>query len=129
MTEEQRATLLAKAADRALVFRAGLLEIEGGGVQAWFVARHPNKLEAMKVRAAWMQSYILNTGWHRSEMERWDDISAAGSAWKAFDNSTIPISNPIRRFFQGFLPSDSESQYLYPFLGKASIGDASYIDN
>ena len=29
--------------DRALVFRAGLLTIEGGGLQAWFAARDPNK--------------------------------------------------------------------------------------
>ena len=35
-TEEQRVQLQAKAGDRALVFRAGLLTIEGGGLQAWF---------------------------------------------------------------------------------------------
>ena len=50
-------------------------------MQAWFVARVPNKLDVMKVRAAWMQSNILNVGWHRSEMERWDEISATGSTW------------------------------------------------
>ena len=49
-TEEQSATLLAKAGDRTLVFKAGLLELEGGGVQAWFAARDPNKLAVMKVR-------------------------------------------------------------------------------
>ena len=72
-TEEQSATLLAKAGDRTLVFKAGLLELEGGGVQAWFAARDPNKLAVMKVPASWMQRNILNVGWHRSEMERRDD--------------------------------------------------------
>ena len=61
-TEEQRVQLQAKASDRAIVFRAGLLTIEGGGLQAWFAARHPNKLEVMKVRAAWMQTNILDVG-------------------------------------------------------------------
>ena len=78
-TEEQRVQLQAKAGDRALVFRAGLLTIEGGGLQAWFAARDPNKLEVMKVRATWMQTNILDVGWHRSEMERWDEFSTAGS--------------------------------------------------
>ena len=53
-------------------------------MQAWFVARGPNKLDVMKVRAAWMQSNILNVGWLRSVMERWDEISATGSTWRAF---------------------------------------------
>ena len=87
--EEQRATLLAKAGDRTLVFKAGLLELEGGGLQAWFAAKDPNKLAVMKVRASWMQRNILNVGWHRSEMERWDELSDTGSAWRAFDNSTV----------------------------------------
>ena len=66
---------MAKVADRTLVFKAGLLELEGGGLQAWFVAKEPNRLAAMKVRASWMQRNILNVGWHRSEMERWDELS------------------------------------------------------
>ncbi len=31
------------------------------------------------------------------------------------------------RFFGGV--GDSKSQYVYPFLGKAAIGDASYLDD
>ena len=96
--------LQAKAGDRALVFRAGLLTIEGGGLQAWFAARDPNKLEVMKVRATWMQTNIFDVGWHRSEMERWDEVSAAGSSWKAFDNTIDPGINPFVQCLQSLLP-------------------------
>ena len=104
-TDEQRATLLAKAGDRTLVFKAGLLELEGGGVQAWFAARDPNKLAVMKVPASWMQRNILNVGWHRSEMERWDELSDSGSAWRTFDNSTVQpiVRNGFRRWLPSFL--------------------------
>ena len=43
-----------------LVYRAGLLTIEGDGVQGWFAARHPEKMDVMKVRATWMQFNIIN---------------------------------------------------------------------
>ena len=111
-TEEQKATLQAKAGDRALVFRAGWLTIEGRGVQAWFAARHPNKLEVMKVRAAWMQTNILNVGWHRSEMERWDEISAAGSAWQAFDNTIQPDINPFMRCLYILIPQPPQPMQI-----------------
>ena len=104
--------LQAKAGDRALVFRAGLLTIEGGGLQAWFAARDPNKLEVMKVRATWIQTNILDVGWHRSEMERWDEVSAAGSSWKAFDNTIDPGINPFVRCLQSLLPQPPQPMQI-----------------
>ena len=104
--------LQAKAGDRALVFRAGLLTIEGGGLQAWFAARDPNKLEVMKVRATWMQTNILDVGWHRSKMERWDEVSAAGSSWKAFDNTIDPGINPFVRCLQSLLPQPPQPMQI-----------------
>ena len=67
----------------------------------------PTKLEVMKVRASWMQSNILNVGWERSDMRLWDEISAAGNAWKAFDNSAI---NPLVRCLQSLLPTPEPMQ-------------------
>lgn len=48
--------------------------------------------------------------WHRSEMERWDDVSAVGSGWKAFDNTTQPGINPIMQCLQGLIPHSVRSR-------------------
>mmetsp|Transcript_26093 Transcript_26093/g.59278 ORF Transcript_26093/g.59278 Transcript_26093/m.59278 type:complete len:85 (-) Transcript_26093:107-361(-) len=37
-------------------------------------------------------------------MERWDDVSAVGSGWKAFDNTTQPGINPIMQCLEGLIP-------------------------
>mmetsp|Transcript_26093 Transcript_26093/g.59276 ORF Transcript_26093/g.59276 Transcript_26093/m.59276 type:complete len:121 (-) Transcript_26093:256-618(-) len=81
-TAEQRAQLQAKAADRTLVFRAGLLTntIEGDGVQAWFAARHPETMDVIKVRATWMQSNILNVGCGTGQ--RWS-VGTTSQPWVA----------------------------------------------
>ena len=38
-------------------------------------------------------------------MERWDELSDTGSAWRAFDNSTIEtiVRNRFRRWLPSFL--------------------------
>ena len=59
-----------------------------------------------------MQTNILDVGWHRSEMERWDDISAEGSGWKAFDNTIDPGINPFVRCLQSLLPQPPEPMQI-----------------
>ena len=105
-------------------------------MQAWFVARDPNKLDVMKVRAAWMQSNILNVGWHRSEMERWDEISAIGSTWRTFDNTIQPSINPFMQCLQNPLsqppqpmqvdeqqPQSQDSSQAPPQLQQSRLGE------
>ena len=48
----------------------------------------------------------------RSEMERWDDISAEGSGWKAFDNTIDPGINPFVRCLQSLLPQPPQPMQI-----------------